>query len=1237
MKKKLLCVVLAAAGMCYAETTTRTPIKWKDLNNPQAIAGATGNNVPSAYKDRPAQKAFDGTGMSADGLTHSGGTEGKDDNFMLSSNKSGEFPWYIQIDLGEVKCLDAVKFFNFNFDNGGGTLNRGVKNYKLYVSTDNSWQTSATGIQNVYTEILSGTLKIATGGNDYAGEYFTFTPVLARYVALVAFDDFDDSTKNLNYNGIAEIQLFESDEEPPVVEPPEEPEEPEALPEFSICCVGDSITEGADSATASNKHTYRTYLAELLNAAGMDSVVWKGSKTSPHSGNDLANEGWCGKNAAEIASIYEDKAAGDKADVLMLHAGHNYDVTKATEVAIIAAVTNAHARIISAARTHNPNVTVLYAKVITSGKLPKYSYIPALNSAIEDLAEELTTAASPVVVVDMASGWDYAQHCLSDLVHPNETGARLMADRWLAALLTSPFMAGTEAFVEAEAFDNKGGWVVDPQFTDVMGSPYLLAHGKGVPVADATTSVTFGFPGLVRAWVRTRDWTPHNKAYEGEKPGRFRLAVAEATFPAELGVAPAKWGWVDAGVVRVGAGGQTLALKDLTGFEGRCDAVYLTPVATTNAPPSEAAALAAWRAERRGEAGDPTDVVEADFVVVGGGIAGTCAAVAAADANPDLNVVIVQDRPMLGGNASDEIRVRTERQGMEFHWIVKAVKNTKENGNSHAATDDANRAAFVAQYKNLTPHLGWRAYGVVTNAKRRIVAVDARHVETGARRRFVAPLFADCTGDGWLGYWAGAAYRMGREAKSEFGEEKYAQDTADSSTMGNSLLWYSTEGSEAVDFPEVPWAKAISGTASALSGGWQWEAGLGTDENTIYDAEELRDRLFCAIYGRFSNAKQSTDNANRYLDWVPYIAGKRESRRIIGDYIVRESDVTSARKFEDAIGIATWTIDLHFYSGNSGFLSSTTHVEVPNWWMPYRSLCCRDVPNLFMAGRCASYTHVAFGSSRVMHAGGQQGVAVGYAAALCNKYNCEPREIYRDAAKTEALQALINRKEEYAWPVQSFETETVSVIVDNADKTGVEISGAWTASNHNSDRFGENYLHNVRITSEDMWVRFTPDIPSDGAYRVSLFWNGDETRSKTVPVEIVHADGVTTNRVDMTPNPGTWGAVGTFNFKKGAAGSVRILTTDIGTVTKDGKTEVAYVIADAVKFAIVVNPAKPGDLDGNGLPDDWERRHFLQMTGTDPSADPDGDGVSNAEEFRRRSDPMNPHSRIGPGYNIIMR
>ena len=600
----------------------------------------------------------------------------------------------------------------------------------------------------------------------------------------------------------------------------------------------------------------------------------------------------------------------------------------------------------------------------------------------------------------------------------------------LMAMLAAAFAmrASTEScLVEAEAFAEKGGWVVDPQFVEQMGSPYLLAHGKGVPVADAKTTVNLP-AGRVRAYVRTRDWTPD---WEGEKPGRFQLVLGGKAFPNTLGVAPASWGWVNAGTVEVGKGPQTLALHDLTGFEGRCDAIYLCSENVSAMPPDDAETLRKWRAVMRGEVGAPEDVVKADFVVVGGGIAGTAAAIAAAEAG--LDVAIVHDRPMLGGNASDEIRVKTEKKKSEYHWIVDAIKNTPSNGNSMAA-DDTKRMELVRSYKNINLNLGWRAYGVVTNLERKIVAVDARNIETGARRRFLAPLYCDATGDGWIGYWAGAKYMLGREAKAEYNEPKRAPNVADTSTMGNSLLWTTKMQDSDYVFPKVPWATKVSGDLAATKGTWQWEAGLDPKEDTIADAEMLRDRLFRAIYGAFWNAKQKSENAKLVFNWVPYIAGRRESRRIIGDYVVSESDVLECRKFEDAIGIVTWTIDLHWAKGNTGFQAETTHTRVRPWWMPYRSLCCRDVPNLLLAGRCASYTHVAFGSSRVMHAGGQQGVAAGYAASLCKKYGCMPRSIHEDKAKTKELQTLINRKQSekgmkpYLWPrpVSSVVKEAVS-------------------------------------------------------------------------------------------------------------------------------------------------------------------------------------------------------------------
>ena len=204
---------------------------------------------------------------------------------------------------------------------------------------------------------------------------------------------------------------------------------------FSVCAVGDSITQGGSSFVA-----HRVALESVLNANNWG-VEWKGTQVNASWGSSQPCEGYGGKNAAQVAASYVSHASSVVADVLLIHAGHNYNVDPDTsspaympEADIVAAATNAHAQIIAAARAQNPNVGVLYAKVITSGKLPKYSYIPALNDAIGALTAELATAQSPVVAVDMADGWDYATDCVSDMVHPNSTGAGKMAAKWFAAL-----------------------------------------------------------------------------------------------------------------------------------------------------------------------------------------------------------------------------------------------------------------------------------------------------------------------------------------------------------------------------------------------------------------------------------------------------------------------------------------------------------------------------------------------------------------------------------------------------------------------------------------------------------------------------------------------------------------------------------------------------------------------------------------------------------------------------------
>ena len=221
-----------------------------------------------------------------------------------------------------------------------------------------------------------------------------------------------------------------------------------------------------------------------------------------------------------------------------------------------------------------------------------------------------------------------------------------------ALLLSSTTAFGTGVWVEAESFRDKGGWSVDQQFMDLMGSPYLIAHGMGKPVADAVTTVEFPESGTYHAYVRTFNWVA--PWYDGEGPGRFSLRVGKRTLPEVLGNRGREWMWQYAGRVAVRKGPVEVSLTDLSGFDGRCDAVYFTRD-QGDVPPAGSGELAAFRRRMLHIPDTPQRVESFDFVVVGGGIAGMCAAVSASRLG--CRVALVNDRPVLGGNNSSEVRV----------------------------------------------------------------------------------------------------------------------------------------------------------------------------------------------------------------------------------------------------------------------------------------------------------------------------------------------------------------------------------------------------------------------------------------------------------------------------------------------------------------------------------------------------------------------------------------------------
>ena len=576
---------------------------------------------------------------------------------------------------------------------------------------------------------------------------------------------------------------------------------------------------------------------------------------------------------------------------------------------------------------------------------------------------------------------------------------------------------GAEVLVEAEGFADCGGWVVDQQFMDIMGSPYLLAHGLGRPVAPARTEVEFPETGTYRLWVRTRDWVP------GHSPGRFRVRLDGREVPVDFGTQGEGWLWQDGGQVEVGKKRVAIELVDLTGFDGRCDALLFTADQAFVPPRDPDETMAAWRRRLLGLPETPPSAGRFDLVVVGGGIAGCSAAIAAARLG--CTVALIQDRPVYGGNNSPEIRVHT---GGQPGPIVSEING----GYGHEPGDPKwleepspptraaeRRQAVLDAEKNLRQFLGWHAFRVqacggdteIIDKGGRIESVDAKNIFTGEERRFAAPVFIDCTGDGSIGAWAGASYYTGREGRS-LTKESLAPEHADNMTLGTSLCWGSRDAGRPVPFPEVPWATAVSKDSAAVSGGWNWEYGHHLD--TIRDAEEIRDYLLRAIYGSFATAKRQdpAKYANYELLWVPYVGGKRESRRLRGDYVLTQNDIQAATPFPDGVATGTWGIDLHYPTAQYDFRTTAPTTRVKPYRIPFRCLYSQYIDNLMMAGRCISVTHVALGSTRVMNTCGQTGVATGAAAYLCKKHAALPRGIYK--GHLEELLDIVHGRGPYA-------------------------------------------------------------------------------------------------------------------------------------------------------------------------------------------------------------------------------
>lgn len=562
-----------------------------------------------------------------------------------------------------------------------------------------------------------------------------------------------------------------------------------------------------------------------------------------------------------------------------------------------------------------------------------------------------------------------------------------------------PPLLNPGVLLEATSFAVSGGWKLDTQHYQQMGGSYLLAHGMGKPVANAKTAVTLPEPGSWHVWVRTRDWCPG----AWQSPGRFKVLVNGTSLEPEFGTKGQEWHWQHGGAITIPvAGGVQVELQDLTGFDGRCDAIYFSKDPSPVLPNDDGVELTVWKDRLAGRAGRDIEELNFDLVVVGGGIAGCAAAIAAR--SQGLKVALIQDRPLFGGNASQEIRVHTIGIPGKGDGILKTIDTPHyPNGHADAINAQQKREATMAS-SGVDLFAGHLAIGL-EKAGDRIASVEAREVTTGIIRRFRAPVFIDATGDGWLGYWGGADCRYGREAHAEFGEawekhgDLWSPGAPDNRVMGASVLWNSERTNQRSIFPEVPWAMPVAKKHVAINGEWYWEFSA-QHLNQVDDAEQIRDHLLRAIYGSFANAKKDPKNATVALKWVAHIAGKRESRRIMGDHIYTMRDMTERREFPDAVVEEKREVDSHYQLAITGspsdFLSKALfHGTGGLYHLPFRSLYSRNLSNLMMAGRCFSCSHIGLCGPRVMKTCGQMGIATGYAAALCKQHGASPREVGR--------------------------------------------------------------------------------------------------------------------------------------------------------------------------------------------------------------------------------------------------
>lgn len=403
--------------------------------------------------------------------------------------------------------------------------------------------------------------------------------------------------------------------------------------------------------------------------------------------------------------------------------------------------------------------------------------------------------------------------------------------------------------------------------------------------------------------------------------------------------------------------------------------------------------------------------LRADLVVAGGGLAGVCCAITAA--REGLDVVLVQDRPVLGGNASSEVRMwvvgATSHMGNNNRWAREGgvvdeilVENLWRNPGGNAVVFDGLLLEKVVQEPRITLLLNTTAEAVKMNANH-IGSIQAYCSQNQISYDITAPFYCDASGDGILGFLSGAAFRMGSEARAEFCEP-LADEKPGSAVLGHSIYFYARDTGKPVRY--VPPSFGSMDVSPLLKhrelrvrdhGQRLWWLEYGGALDTVHDSEKIKWELWRLAYGIWNHIK----NSGQYpeadtldLEWMGMIPGKRESRRFEGDLMLRQQDIVEQHEYPDAVSYGGWAIDLHPPEGvySPGPACTQWHAKGV-YQIPFRTMYSRDVANLFLAGRLISATHIAFGSIRVMATCAHNGQAVGMASAVCKEQGILPREL----------------------------------------------------------------------------------------------------------------------------------------------------------------------------------------------------------------------------------------------------